>query len=304
MESPIQYLDFQRFKKICAGTGVSEIGDDLLIADIRYSSALRLLDYPCRIDAYLALFCLRGNVTIDINLNSYEIKANTVMVSVPGNIVRVSKFDVQEIEDMRFFLFAVSKEFMSNIKIDLGKLFQKSMSVLEDPCVTLSRTSRKICQKYVSLTIYILGSKDIPDKKEAVGALITSILYVLGAIWQRRITQHSSDLPAQSTKAKITFDRFMKLVSDHHTKERNMAFYASELGLTPKYLSKLVKGVSGRSAPDWVDSFVILEAKNMLKYSDISIKEIVFKLNFPSQSVFYKFFKAHTGQTPSEYRNS
>jgi AraC-like DNA-binding protein len=82
-----------------------------------------------------------------------------------------------------------------------------------------------------------------------------------------------------------------------------MAFYADKMCLTPKYLSKLVKEASGRSAPDWVDSFVILEAKNLLKYTDLAIKEIVFRLHFPNQSVFYKFFKAHTGMTPSEYRN-
>ena len=59
---------------------------------------------------------------------------------------------------------------------------------------------------------------------------------------------------------------------------------------------------SGRSAPDWIDSFVILEAKNLLRYSDESIKEIAYKLNFPSASVFNKFFKANTGLVPSDYR--
>lgn len=82
-----------------------------------------------------------------------------------------------------------------------------------------------------------------------------------------------------------------------------MTFYANKLCLTPKYLSKLVKQASGRSAPDWIDEFVILEAKNMLKYSNMPIKEIVFRLNFPNQSFFYRFFKTHTGMTPSEYRN-
>ena len=47
---------------------------------------------------------------------------------------------------------------------------------------------------------------------------------------------------------------------------------------------------------------MILEAKNLLKYSDKSVKQIVYDLHFPNQSVFYKFFKAHTGMTPSEYR--
>ena len=67
-------------------------------------------------------------------------------------------------------------------------------------------------------------------------------------------------------------------------------------------LYRSFREASGRSAPDWIDAFVILEAKNLLKYSDKSIKEIVFALNFPNQSVFYKFFKAHTGLTPSQFR--
>ena len=83
-----------------------------------------------------------------------------------------------------------------------------------------------------------------------------------------------------------------------------MRYYAERLCLTPKYLSKVIKQVSGRSAPEWIDAFVVLEAKNMLRYSDMAIKEIVYTLHFPNQSVFYKFFKSHTGQTPSEYRRS
>ena len=94
----------------------------------------------------------------------------------------------------------------------------------------------------------------------------------------------------------------MKLVRDYHTKERNLSFYADKLFLTPKYLSKLIKTISGKSAHEWIDSFVILEAKNLLKYSDMSIKSIVYELNFPNQTTFYRFFKTKTGMTPSEYR--
>jgi AraC-like DNA-binding protein len=99
------------------------------------------------------------------------------------------------------------------------------------------------------------------------------------------------------------FERFIALVNEYHCSERGMAFYADKLCLTPKYLSKLIKQASGKSAPEWIDNFVILEAKNLLKYTNLAIKEIVFQLHFPNQSVFYKFFKAHTGMTPSEYRN-
>ena len=91
---------------------------------------------------------------------------------------------------------------------------------------------------------------------------------------------------------------------EYHTNYRNVGFYADKLSLTPKYLSRIIKEASGRSAPEWIDEYVILESKNLLKYSELPIKEIVSRLNFPSQSVFYKYFKAHTGQTPTEYKNS
>ena len=103
-------------------------------------------------------------------------------------------------------------------------------------------------------------------------------------------------------RSKVIFDRFIGVVSEYHTQERGVAFYADKLCLTPKYLSKLVKAASGRSAPDWIDAYVMLEAKNMLKYSDIPIKEIVSRLNFPNPSTFHKFFKAKAGLTPLQYR--
>ena len=84
--------------------------------------------------------------------------------------------------------------------------------------------------------------------------------------------------------------------------ERSLGFYADKLYMSPKYLSKMVKTVSGRSAHEWIDALVVGEAQNMLRYSDLPVKEIVTRLNFPNQTTFYRFFKIQTGQTPTEYR--
>ena len=121
---------------------------------------------------------------------------------------------------------------------------------------------------------------------------------------EQRVMEADSALPGRTDRCKVVFDQFLNLVADHHTKERGMAFYADKMCLTPKYLSKLVKTASGKSAPEWIDSFVILEAKNMLRYSEIPIKEIVSRLNFPNPSTFHKFFKLKTGMTPLQYRKS
>ena len=69
-----------------------------------------------------------------------------------------------------------------------------------------------------------------------------------------------------------------------------------------KYLSSVVKEVSGKTAARWIDESVILEAKALLKYSGMSIQEIAYHLNFSTQSFFGKYFKQHTGTSPSRYK--
>ena len=145
---------------------------------------------------------------------------------------------------------------------------------------------------------------DTPFKDECVRSVISSVMYFLSGVWAASDFSNENKTEAISNRTRMLVDGFIKLVSEYHTSHRNVGFYADKLCLTPKYLSRVVRDVTGRSAPEWIDAFVILEAKNLLKYSGLAIKEIVYKLSFPNQSVFYKFFKSRTGMTPSEYRHS
>ena len=110
--------------------------------------------------------------------------------------------------------------------------------------------------------------------------------------------------PHRLSRADDIFNKFIVLLAEYHMKERGVGFYAEKLFLTPKYFSKLIKAASGRSAPDWIDTYVIVEAKNYLKYTDMSIKQIVYALHFPDQPSFTKYFKSHTGLTPAQFRKN
>ena len=74
------------------------------------------------------------------------------------------------------------------------------------------------------------------------------------------------------------------------------------MNLTPKHLSRVVRVYSGKSVHQWIDDFVVLEIKNLLKYSDMSIQQISYELNFPNPSFMGQYFKRITGKTPGEYR--
>lgn len=277
------------------------LSDDLFISEMHYISEMDIMKYPCRFRGYLAFFCIEGHFELEINLKRFSVRENSLFLYTPGNIVRVANISKEEKEMVHFIVVAISSDLMSSTRFDFNKLYDESLHLLENPSVVLSEQEKELCKSYLSL-INEVSELKIPNTKESVSSLISSIFYLMGALWGNRVTEAIKKQDEGSIRSKAIFESFLKLVRDYHTKERNLSFYAGKLFLTPKYLSKLIKTVSGKSAHEWIDSFVILEAKNLLKYSDMSIKSIVYELNFPNQTTFYRFFKTKTGMTPSEYR--
>ena len=303
----LQTIDIRRILALAPIIDEYSLGSDFIMGEVsgkqveKSEAILSMLKYPVRFDGYIIFFLKKGHFTIDLNLNTYEVKPNSLLVNVPGNIIKLSSYAEDHIADAELYFVLASREFMSGIRFDFNKIFQETLSLWKNPCITLKEEDMNLAEEYFNLArAIVLGSQQ--NKREILGSLLTSFTYVTLDVWTRAITEAKKAESPSSARVNQIFERFIALVTEHHNTERGMAFYAEKLCLTPKYLSKLVKQASGRSAPAWIDSFVILEAKNMLKYSDQSIKEIVYTLHFPNQSVFYKFFKAHTGMTPSEYR--
>lgn len=296
-------VNIRELKHLSQGSIVNDnLSDDLFVAEMHYETKMDIIEYPCRFHGYMAFFCIKGEFEVEINLKKFTIRKDSMFIYTPGNIVRVTNIDPQEKESVHFVVVAISEDLMSSTRFDFSKLYNESLRLLESPCVVINENERELCRKYFDL-IQEVSKMRMPNMRESVAALISSIFYLMGAMWTDRLTAAKKNGGEEvSTRSKIVLENFLLLVRDYHTKERSLSFYADKLYLTPKYLSKLIKSVSGKSAHEWIDSFVILEAKNLLKYSDMSIKSIVYELNFPNQTTFYRFFKTKTGMTPSEYR--
>lgn len=306
-DKALQTIDIRRIQALAPLVDEYALGTDFILGTVsgrqveKSEAVLRMLNYPVSFDGYILFFLKKGHFSLDINLNTYDIHENSLLVVVPGNIVKLSAYKEDHIGDAELLFALVSREFLSSIRFDFNKVFQDSIRVWKNPCITLQGEELDLAEDYFNLTRKILSSAQ-DNKREITGSLLTSFIYVALSLWTQRLASAPPEESASSARVNQVFERFLALVTEYHNEQRGVAFYADKLCLTPKYLSKLVKMSSGRSAPDWIDSYVILEAKNLLKYSDKPIKEIVYLLHFPNQSVFYKFFKAHTGQTPSEYR--
>jgi len=285
--------------------GVTDnLADDFIMGRYRYDGSLSFLEHPCRLNGYCAFYCLKGDFSVDLNLKTFGITDNTLVIYTPGNILQLKSFDPEMMKDAEIIVLAASRDFIHDMKIDLKKLYEESLIVLNNPCIHIEEEGRMLLKQYYDLTESLIRMKTV-NVRESIRSLVSSVFYLFGAMWSEHILQKKEMVVStNSLRANIILENFLDLVEENHDKERQVSFYADKLYLTPKYLSKLIKSVSGRSAPDWINSFVILEAKNLLKYSDMSIKEIVYKLHFSSVPSFYKFFRKQTGMTPMDYRKS
>ena len=294
-------ISISRFKEFFPDSPRVSYGEDFYVMDLRLSKETQPLGHPCRFDGYMLLYCVKGRIRLNVNLAEYCIEEGMIFMNLPGNIIRVNEIlDVPK-DEVRYVCMAISKDFLQGMHLDANKIFNEGMSMMENPSIRLSQKEIEMVKCGLEVITRIVNS-DALYRKEALLSTLSSMFYLLMGVWRKREEELRDS--AKTNRSRVIFDRFIKLVSEYHTQYRNVGFYADKLCLTPKYLSKLIKNATGRSAPDWIDQYVILEAKNLLKYSGVTIKEIVYRLNFPNQSVFYKFFKARTGMTPTEYRNS
>ncbi|MCD8206838.1 MAG: helix-turn-helix domain-containing protein, partial [Bacteroidales bacterium] len=172
------------------------------------------------------------------------------------------------------------------------------------PYTVIEENECELLEEHIHLICSIYNS-NVRAKKDNYTLLMSSTVNVLykAVTDKMRGPQRVRVSSADSARAKSVFTEFMNLAVTHFEKERGIAFYANEMCLTPKYLSKLVKESCGRTASEIIDSMVIAKTNNLLRHSDKSVKVIASEMGFSSQSAFNKFFKAKTGMSPLQYRS-
>jgi len=105
------------------------------------------------------------------------------------------------------------------------------------------------------------------------------------------------------SKKMRTVRKYINLINNHFLDHKEVTFYADQLNVTSNYLNEIVKTETGSSAKRHISERLLLEAQNLLAYSELSISEISHLLHFSEPTHFTKFFKKETGVTPKAYQN-
>ena len=286
----LRKVSISRIKKEMSD--VFYLSDDLVITTLDAQNNTTS-DYPASIDGFSAIIMMTGEATVSIDMQNYNVKPNTIVFFNPDSIIRTVKCS----SNAAAYFLAFSKSFVNEIQIDLSTSLPVYMRFGKAPVLEVTPQDVDQIRQLFQLIKTMLRSDKERYRHEIIRTLFTTAFYIITEINQR---EQPGEI--KQGRCEVLFDEFMSLLQQYNKRERNVSFYAKQLNITPKYLSSVVKEVSGKTAACWIDESVILEAKALLKYSGMSIQEIAYHLNFSTQSFFGKYFKQHTGTSPSRYK--
>jgi AraC-like DNA-binding protein len=169
---------------------------------------------------------------------------------------------------------------------------------MNNPVVPLTSKEIQVFTNYFETIREKMADTSHHYRSPLIKALLLAMFYDMSNVIYRVERQGNR----KHTRAEAIFAHFIRLLEDNFRTQHRVSWYAEQLCITPKYLSEIVKKISLRTPNEWIDSYVILEARVLLKNTTKSIKEITDELNFPNQSFLGKYFKEHVGVSPSEYR--
>lgn len=288
-------VDIQRYS-----SQFSSLGNDYVFSRISKNHRVtEFTSHSMRLGGMTLVLCQSGTIELDVNLESYTLEANDLIIAGHDSVLSVRNVDWQNLDA---YVFIISPEFIRDINFELNLVATMSLTSSQPPLIHLTDEEVRLMSRYFKLIHYnTVENSDARYVRSISRSLIAAAVYQLMQFFSARMER--KDSPALSRRASYVRD-FLQLVNMHHRKERGVAFYASKLFISAKYLSLIIKESTGRSAAEWIDDYVILEAKNLLRFSGKNVQQIAYELNFSNQSSFGKYFKHLTGMSPTKFQRS
>lgn len=249
-----------------------------------------------RINGLCLILLTKGEVTINVDYLKFPLQANTLFFILPDHILEVQC----KPEDLEGKIMVISKDMLSNMpkKNDDGDNSLQYMFLRKNPSVDLTDEEVSVLDTLFTLIRKRAEAKEHLFHKEAIQSLLFHLFFELKNI----IFKKNDIVPFELSRKEELFQQFLKLMFKHSREEHSVSFYAGKMCITPRYLSAVLKELTGKTTNNWINHSLILDAKILLKTPNMTVQQVSDMLNFSNQSTFGKFFKKHTGQSPAEFR--
>lgn len=245
-------------------------------------------------DSLLCAICMRGTATIKIRLQEYQMKRCDFLVIGP----HIPFYIVEQSDDFHIDIIRAGLSIFDFATEDFLKIH---LERLTRGCPICTLTARKLIM-FHTIHSYLKLLVKVENNRyrnlvlyEYIKIFFYEVCYILD-------NQHKR-IKIPKRDREITKE-FFRSVESNFRNNRKVEFYADRIGVSPKHLAHVIHNVTGKYPSDWIEGYLLLESKKLLRKTKDSIQVISFDLNFATPSHFGKFFKDKTGQTPREFRKA
>lgn len=268
------------------------IGNDFLL----FNSVrdMRIPDTFSRMNCLLLALCTHGYASYTVDTVNRRVAQGDIIIVNNGQVIG----DFSLSDDCQGIAIMISEEFMQSIIAQVHELSQLFLFSRSHPVFHLQPYQQESILQYCKMIGHKVRDISHHFRRDTVRSLMTTMIYDVSNV----IYHLQGEGSRRQTRGEAIFASFIQLVEQNYRHERRVGGYALQLGITPKYLSETIKAVSKRTPNDWIDNYVVMALRVQLRTSTKSIKEIAQEMHFPNQSFLGKYFKQHTGISPSQFR--
>ncbi len=248
---------------------------------------------PMRCDHFIIVICKNGQAHRRLNHHQFPINQFSAHIIMPGQIHSFSNSS----SDFEIIVLLFDRSYLAQFNLP-ATIFEKLLNYDQgcSPNIQLSKIEFNQWISNFRLINQELKGKEIYDK-EIINSTIINLLYQ----FKRKLNYQANRQVHDSTKERI-LTRFKSHIEIHFLQLKRVKDYAAKLNITSKHLSETIKELTNKTALYHIHERLLHEAEYLLVYTDASISEIAFQLNFDTASHFGRFFKRNKQLSPKQFR--
>ena len=240
------------------------------------------------------LICRKGKAVLSVNYKDWQLYEGAVITVFPNDVVELK----DTIGSLQFEMLKYNPSLLREASLQLEQTVYSSLR--EDRCRQDSPVVTNIINSMFSLLKVYFEQSECTCISQLVLYQLKAFFIGFHEYLQRNPQYRPDDI--KSYRVRELFNHFMMMLERDYKSYRDVKYYASMMHITPKYLTNIVRQVTGHTPKNIIDQYIILQLKMQLKRSSQSIKEIAWEYNFTDVSFFCRYFKQHTGLTPQQVR--
>lgn len=249
------------------------------------------------------LLCKKGYIDVFFRGEMIRVGKDDLLIRIP-RATDLGPYDYSE--DFEFIELAIPNKIFEELMYEMMRVeplwWQKQEFLKANPLFHLTDYTKETCEVFFHLLTLQHGLPNNGYRTQILKQMARTAALALLNFLDRVISPDEMDVSRLASNAgDYTFHEFTKLLREN-PHQREVQWYAEQIGITPKYLSEICKERSGKSASEWIAEVTVAELKHLLRDTTMPIHEVAQQLEFPNASFFCQYTKKHTGMSPNKLR--